>query len=226
VSTAQLVQSFEQQGYTVHSGSVGRAKAENIGFQRHMLRLRRADLTFKNVGDSIPEIIIVNSHDGKSSAKVMLGVFRLVCSNGMIVGNTFAGITVKHLGNVKEHLNNAVEEIQERLPIVASTIERLQNTELTPEQALSLAYKGSAIVVPAHGTNISVLDALRVRRQGDAGMDAWKVFNRVQEACLRGGIRYKTLDDNGAVRNNTTKAIVSVKRQVEVNQALFDLVAA
>ena len=49
-----------------------------------MIMFRHADsLPSVAVGDSLVEVVLVNSHDGTSSYKLMAGIFRLVCWNGM-----------------------------------------------------------------------------------------------------------------------------------------------
>jgi hypothetical protein len=53
-------------------------------FTLHMVRFRHAEhLSPLAVGAEVPELVLVNSHDGASAYKFMAGVFRLVCSNGV-----------------------------------------------------------------------------------------------------------------------------------------------
>jgi hypothetical protein len=54
-----------------------------------MMRLRRAG---QITGKEVPEIILLNSHDGSSSYQMIPGMFRFVCTNGMICGQTFGEI--------------------------------------------------------------------------------------------------------------------------------------
>ena len=63
---------------------------ERQGFQKHQLRFRRQDdlgLVTK-VGDVFPEIVLVNSHDRSSAYQLHAGLFRLACSNGMVVSDS------------------------------------------------------------------------------------------------------------------------------------------
>lgn len=45
-----------------------------------MLRLRREG---QITGKQVPEIILLNSHDGTSSYQMLPGLFRAVCQNGL-----------------------------------------------------------------------------------------------------------------------------------------------
>src|SRR5262245_50135506 len=47
---------------------------------KHMITFRHADVSLARVGDSIPQICLVNSHDGSSAYRLFAGLFRFVCS--------------------------------------------------------------------------------------------------------------------------------------------------
>ncbi len=50
-----------------------------------MLRLRRNG---EINGQHVPEIILLNSHDGTSSYQMLPGYFRFVCQNGCVCGQS------------------------------------------------------------------------------------------------------------------------------------------
>ena len=52
-----------------------------------------------------PEIIIKNSYDGTSQVHILSGAFRLVCSNGMIIGTTIDKYNYKHNVNNVNNCN-------------------------------------------------------------------------------------------------------------------------
>ncbi|NBW19567.1 MAG: DUF932 domain-containing protein, partial [Caulobacteraceae bacterium] len=54
------------------------------------------------VGDTFPEVVLVNANDGSSAYKLMAGVFRLVCLNGMVVAERQTGqVSVHHKGDIR-----------------------------------------------------------------------------------------------------------------------------
>ncbi|WP_270523096.1 DUF932 domain-containing protein, partial [Escherichia coli] len=67
------------------------------GYTKHMLRLRRAG---EINGEHVPEIILLNSHDGTSSYQMLPGYFRFVCQNGCVCGQSLGEVRVPHRGNV------------------------------------------------------------------------------------------------------------------------------
>ena len=61
-----------------------------------MLRLRRDG---EINGQHVPEIILLNSHDGTSSYQMLPGYFRFVCQNGCVCGQSL-GKCVFHTGEM------------------------------------------------------------------------------------------------------------------------------
>lgn len=232
VTTQNLINTLIAQGYTQTSMVKTRVRVNSKeGFQKHMVRLAHNDLKLLNVNDSRPEIVIVNSYDGMSSLKVMLGIFRLICSNGMIVGSTFAGFRIRHVGDIHEDIDNALVRIAGKLPEISEKINQYSGLILNSTQQQDFVNEAAKIVLPENAINVNLWSVDRVRRMADKGASLWHTFNRVQEAALRGGIKYQVDKDimhNGLLVgtqrvNNTTRAIKSIDRQVEVNQALWDL---
>ena len=71
-----------------------RARPGPPGIPKHMLRLRRDG---EINGQHVPEIILLNSHDGTSSYQMLPGYFRFVCQNGCVCGQSL-GKCVFHTG--------------------------------------------------------------------------------------------------------------------------------
>src|SRR3546814_6865351 len=66
-----------------------------------MIRLRHAS---QINGREANEIILLNSHDGTSSYQMLAGMFRFVCQNGLVCGDTVADVRVPHKGDVAGHV--------------------------------------------------------------------------------------------------------------------------
>lgn len=229
VRTASIVETLEKRGYAVTSHSKKRVRdASKEGFQKHLVRMSHNDMILKNVNDSRPELVIVNAHDGTSSVRLMLGIFRLVCSNGLIVGNTFGGYNIRHSGNALERLDVGLVALTDSLPEVNDTIERWSNIKVSEHQQRIFAIGASRLILGEHSPAVADVDSmLRVRRAGDAESSLWSVYNRIQESMIRGGIRYTkpTFDANGlmSIKGGTTRAVRSIDRQVSLNRDLWNL---
>ena len=67
-----------------------------------------------------PEIILNNSYDGSSVVGVVGGAFRLVCSNGLIIG-----FVLGQTKNVHSIYNNSLDKIEE---VIEETVQRVTTT--------------------------------------------------------------------------------------------------
>jgi len=183
---------------------------------KHMVRLRHATSI---VGDEVPEIILLNSHDGSSSYQLLAGIFRFVCSNGLIAGDVCSDIRVRHSGNVVDDVIEGATRILEDTEQVIDRISTYKSITLSePEQqvfanaALSLRWdEGQA---PVQADRI-----LRPRRWADNKSDLWTAFNRIQENLVKGGVPGRSASG----RRVSSRAVGGVSENVKLNRALWTL---
>lgn len=81
----------------VFSRSLPVRVVSGIEYCKHMVRLRREGHIN---GKKIPEIILLNSHDRSSGYQMLPGIFRYVCTNGMVCGNNCGEIHVPYKGDI------------------------------------------------------------------------------------------------------------------------------
>jgi hypothetical protein len=112
---------------------------------KHMIRFRAADIQ-PAVGDTFPEVVLINSHDGTSAYKLMGGLFRLVCTNGLVVGDSLIeSANVRHTGNVIEQVTAGSMQIVENMPAVIDAVARWREIQLS--QAAQTAFAEAAHVL-------------------------------------------------------------------------------
>lgn len=195
-------------------------------FTKHIVRLRHNSvLNPVNVGDEVPEIVLVNSHDRTSSYKLMLGIFRLVCSNGMIVASeTIESLNIRHSGT--GDLLNQVIDVSARVineaPKVMEQIHRFKEIALTPDEQKAFAI-GAAEILPT-SMELPPERLLLTRRYddkpaADGTSSLWKTSNVIQENLIRGGLRAT----NASGRTMRTRSIKSVQANININKALWKL---
>ena len=100
IPTITLLDNLQREGFQPFFACQTRVRDQSKReHTKHMLRLRRkGQITDKQV----PEIILLNSHDGSSSYQMLPGIFRAVCQNGLICGESFGEVRVPHKGDVVE----------------------------------------------------------------------------------------------------------------------------
>ena len=225
IPTSTVLDRLQAEGFQPYSVSQGGSRDETKrGFTKHMIRLRHASQELQ-VGGTHNEIVLLNSHDGTSAYRLMAGVFRLVCGNGMIVAqSTIEDIRIPHKGDVAGLVVDGCIDIMEKLPEVSESIREMSAIELTePEQA---AFARAALIA-RYGEDESPIRAeqvLMARRTEDRGGDVWSVMNRAQENIIRGGLGYIQRDSNGyRVAARRTREIRGVDQNTSVNRALWAL---
>lgn len=226
VKTQDIIDKLVNSGFQVTNTVVTKPrKIEKLGFQKHMIRLSHNDLVLKNVNDSRPELVIVNSHDATTSIQFLIGIFRLVCANGLVVGKTYGGSSIRHTGDVFTKIDESLDDIRKRLPMVAEIIQKFSSIHLTQSEIRDFTNEAIKLLLPKTATNVSLESASQIRRQDDDASDLWTVYNRVQETFLNGGVKYQTPNTENPLilRPNTSRRIKSIDRQLEVNQGLWTL---
>ena len=113
IPTIEVLNGLRREGFQPMMVCQSRTREdERRAFTKHMIRLRHTSQELRQVGDESNEIVIVNSHDGSSSYQMMMGIFRLVCSNGLVVqDDTVSDIRVPHRGEVVERVIEGAYEV-------------------------------------------------------------------------------------------------------------------
>ena len=98
ISTIRVLDGLKREGFVPVKAMQSRVRiADKANFTKHLIRLRHVDAR-PTVSGLFPEIVLINSHDGLSSYRLMSGIYRLICSNGLIAGNTYEQVKIRHQG--------------------------------------------------------------------------------------------------------------------------------
>jgi len=178
-----------------HLTTIGWQFRQQMGLSKrggvHIVRMR-LDKPIPNTRGEVlyPEIVIRNSYNGNSKFSAQVGIFRLVCSNGMtIVDQEFGAYSVRHIGDEASIAIESTKLMVEKIQELRRKIEAAQAEELTEEQAIELAMKASAARWKKAFTPEQARILLERARPEDEGMDRWTVLNVLQERILNGGFK-------------------------------------
>lgn len=220
VPTAQVVETMDRAGFCVVEARQSRSRTREPAYAAHALRFRQRQAEIF-VDDVIPEILVLNSHDGSTSYHVRIALYRAVCSNGLIVGDRFFPVwKVPHRGNVATEVLEAAMELTARFGRVREVIAAMRDTVLDTSGRLAFAADGLALRYPGEPAGVAVApaDLLKARRAEDEGCDLWRTYNVVQEHLLRGGVLRRTATN----RIVQTKGIRAIREDVRLNVGLWD----
>jgi hypothetical protein len=177
------------------------------------------------VGDNFREIVLVNSHDGTSSYQLMAGIFRLVCSNGMVVSSGgMDEVRIKHAGDVIPAVIDGCVQILDRMPEVSEQVREWSGLRLSDGQQRAFAAAALTLKYDEEEAPFSADKLLTVKRREDAAPTLWNTLNTVQENVIRGGVGYVLRDESGRRKQiRRTREVNGIDQNVKLNRALWVL---
>lgn len=189
VSTELLLKPFFDRGWNIkkHIGARGLGKEQ--------ITLRHLDYVYPN-GDYLT-IECVNSRDGSAALNLLGGYGRLVCQNGLVIGDLEHGRFIHRGTKIYERLENKYEQIVAHLESIKYSVDTLKSATLHEEQvnnALMGIYKDvfeKNTKKYSKTVDVSTYDLRRlkrVRREADRGLDAFTQMNIIQENIVRYGL--------------------------------------
>jgi len=228
-------------------------KVSHKPFAMHAISFAHDSDLNENNKDSRPEIILYNSHDGKSALKLFSGVFRFICSNGIVAGNGFQS-KMRHSHTTATGFESMLKDTAANLPRMMNRVAALQEATVDNELAMDFAYNAAALrwerrpetmsgeimrLRPESGQanpgayfdHQTVRELLQAWRFEDHGPSAWLVFNRIQENIMRGGPEIVSLSKHAQAKGQgwrvrKSKAITSLPKTIDINRKLWDLADA
>jgi hypothetical protein len=192
------------------------------GFQKHLVRLRLAE-QMETLDEWNVELVLVNSHDAGCAYQLHAGLFRRICSNGLVCSQgSFETIRFRHTGLEPDEVVQASLRLIEFMPRIGEVVQKFQNRALDARESLGFAQQALLLRYPSVAeAPIDPETLLKARRPEDEGTDLWRVLNRTSENLLRGGISDFHRDRRGRLRS--VRAIRGIDSKVTLNKDLWGL---
>ncbi len=235
VNTETIIDDLAKLGWKPVTAAQRKQRGDDTRFSKHMISFQNPEIQINSTdGDNaFPRIIMTNSHDGLQAFKFSVGVFRLVCSNGLVVADEkFSDFKIKHKGYTFDELRDVVSLAVKDLPNKVEVLNSMRNRILTEKEKNQLAV--DAMLVRA-GIKIgsdkakefeydeeTITDILEPKRKEDVGDNLWKVFNVIQEKITQG--EFHAALKGAKVRK--VRKIKSFEKDLSVNKELFKLATA
>lgn len=177
------LQKFIDADWFIHSAR----QVSKSEYAPHQVILRNNDIA--TVGDLLPQLIFTNSHNGIKKMTMDTGIYRLVCSNGLVVPTSITqSLSIKHIDLGDSTTDTIVNSFYEKVPIIMNNIDRMKNKILTDDEIDNFTYNALQIRF-TNAVGININDVVKPLRIEDNSDDLWTVFNVVQEKLIRGGIQ-------------------------------------
>ena len=224
IPTAEIIRGYEREGFRPTFATQARPRdADRFETTKHMLRFRRQ----ADIGRSeASEIVVINSHGGESAVQIFGGVFRFICCNGMVCGDTFEEVRVRHSPSLVNEVIEGAYRVVDGFERVRGTVDTMKAIGLSRPEQLALAHSAAVLrfdLQDGEQAPVTAESIIRPRRSGDEGNDLWTCFNRTQEAVIRGGLHGATVNADGRRRRVTTRAVAGIDQNITLNRALWAL---
>jgi hypothetical protein len=216
---------MEALGWFPYEVKTVRSRTKNAATKKHLIQFFNPNIVINNEAgeaDMYPTIVCINSHDGSTAVRFEVGVFRMVCENGLIIKTMdLGGFKMRHMGYNFEDLRIHINELVGHLPNVVNNLNRFSVIQMNAEQQLDFAIKA----VEARFGEEKQLDSneinnlLTAERKEDEGDNLWLILNRVQEKLTNGGFGYLT--PRGKVRK--ARAVKNFTQDLDMNKKLWEL---
>ena len=235
VNTETIIDDLDKLGWMPVTAAMRKNRGKDTIFSKHMVSFQNPNIkiTSKDGDDAFPRIIMTNSHDGLQAFKFSVGIFRLVCSNGLVVADEkFSEFKIRHKGYTFAELRDVVAQAVKDLPNKVEVLNKMRNKILTQDEKQKLAL--DALLIRAGITPDSdkakefeydqetIQDILEPKRKEDKGDDLWKTFNVIQEKITQG--EFHAAFKGAKVRK--IRKIKSFEKDLQVNKELFKLATA
>lgn len=217
IPTKQIVDILEGEGWKIHSAVSVKPYRKNVEHSKHSLRFTHPEKPTKN--GNVPQLVLINSHDGGSAYRLNVGFFRVVCSNGLIVSDGhFESVNIRHISFTPEQVIGASKKALDNFDSVIGIQEKWSNREMSQNEKMNFFTDVSRLRWKDINDDL-IYSVSTPRRQEDTGNDLWSVFNVAQENVIRGGFV-------NSLTRRKAKTIKNIEADFRLNTGIWDLAAS
>jgi len=224
--TSRIIEDMDRLGWKVNQAKSNRSRTSvNAEYGNHVVKFFHPDVYMKDQNGDVEayvNIVVMNNHMGTGSFKFEMGIFRLVCENGLILKDKdFGGFNMRHSGYSFEQLQETLNQAMEQLPQVVGKINSYNQVIMSKEAQKAFAQQAFALrsYQDRQLTEIELEEFLAPRRKEDEGDSLWVVLNRIQESVLKGG--YSITNKKNKLRR--AKSIKNIQQDIKLNQQVWEL---
>lgn len=223
VPTARIVSGLGEHDWVPVGVEEQRIRVEaRRGFQKHLIRFRRAE-QMETLDEWNVELVLVNSHDAGCAYQLHAGIYRRICSNGLVISDGgFEAIRFRHAGLEPDQVVEASFRLLDFMPRVGGLVQRFRTRALEAPESMAFAEQALLLRYPSKAeAPIDPDRLLLARRPEDEGVDLWTTMNRVQENLIRGGVSDFHRDRRGKLRS--VRGLRGIDSKVSLNKGLWGL---
>ena len=224
--TSRIIEDMNRLGWQVNMAKSNRSRTKVAAeFGNHVIKFFHPDVFLRdNEGnkEAYINVVVLNNNMGMGAFRFELGIFRLVCENGLVIKDKdFGSFKIRHSGYSFEQLQETLNQAMETLPDLVGKINTYNQIIMSKEAQKEFAQKAFALrsYQDRQLTESELEDFLRPRRREDEGDSLWVVLNRVQESVIQGG--YHITNKKNKIRR--AKSIKNIQQDLKLNQDIWEM---
>ena len=237
--------------FPVHASQQRSHKKENIGYAAHLIRFESLAAddgghTDLDIDGTKPQIILLNSHNKRTSLGLGQGFFRYACSNNLVFASNGVFSRLRHNQATVAAYEDIVKDKVKSLPSTMETIRKMVETPIDAATAKQFATQACSLRGwdnwetvqhrrktdagrnQSYFTPYTIASMIKPRRQADLGQNLYTIFNMVQENFCNGLktghvpiVSTSKKFPEGRVRS--ARAITAIQGNTKLNAGLFEL---
>jgi len=204
IPTLDVVTKLQNEGWQL--SGVAEQRGRNRKISNNYVQLQHPDFAIQNnkgKDEAFTSITLSNSCNGNQPLQMSLGMFRQVCTNGLVAFDQHAEHEkIKHTEINYQDLDRFVTSMNGKANNLLTEVNKMKHKGLSIEDMKKLAIEAASLRYDDLSL-INIDDLFAVNRVEDESNDLWTVFNRIQE--------------------NLTHDITNMKEDIKLNQQLFAL---
>jgi hypothetical protein len=205
IPTLDVITKLQDEGWQL--SGVAEQRGKNRKITSNYVQLQHPDFAVQNSkgkDEAFTSITLSNSCNGSRPLQMSLGLFRQVCTNGLIRFDQHAETEkIKHIEVNARDLDRFVVSMNGKASQLLTEVNEMKHKGLSLEDMRKLAHEAARLRYN-NLDDINIDDLLIVNRVEDESNDLWTIFNRIQE--------------------NLTHDVKNMNEDIRLNQQLFSLV--
>jgi hypothetical protein len=205
IPTLDVITKLQDEGWRI--SGVAEQRGKNRKITSNYVQLQHPDFAVQNSkgkDEAFTSITLSNSCNGNRPLQMSLGLFRQVCTNGLIKFDQHAETEkIRHIEVNARDLDRFVVSMNGKADKLLTEVNEMKHKGLSIEDMRKLAREAASLRY-TNLDEINIDDLFAVNRVEDESNDLWTVFNRIQE--------------------NLTHDIKNMNEDIRLNQQLFSLV--
>ena len=205
IPTLDVITKLQHEGWQLKG--VDEQRGKNRKISSNYVQMQHPDFAVKNSkgkDEAYTSITISNSCNGAKPLQMSLGMFRQVCTNGLVRFDQHAeSENIKHIEVNYMNLDRFIASVTNKTGKLLNEVSEMKHKGLSLEEMRKLATEAASLRYNDLD-DINIDDLLIVNRVEDESNDLWTIFNRIQE--------------------NLTHDVKNMNEDIRLNQQLFSLV--